>query len=54
MLQETVWADYFGRMTLGAIRSIGRPFTIISSAGGPVMAGLAYDTTGSYVCVSRS
>ncbi len=47
-LQETVWADYFGRLTLGAVRAIGRPFTIVSSAGGPVLAGLAYDLRHSY------
>lgn len=47
-IQETVWADYFGRLTLGTVRAIGRPFTIVSSAGGPVFAGLAYDIGGSY------
>jgi MFS family permease len=47
-LQETVWADYFGRITLGTVRSVGRPFTIVSSAGGPVLAGLAYDLNNSY------
>ena len=47
-LQETVWADYFGRVTLGTVRAVGRPFTIVSSAGGPVLAGLAYDLRNSY------
>ncbi|MDA0270373.1 MAG: MFS transporter [Chloroflexi bacterium] len=47
-VQEVVWADYYGRLTLGTVRSIGRPFTIVSSAGGPVFAGLAYDIGGSY------
>ena len=47
-IQETVWADYYGRLTLGTVRAIGRPFTIISSAGGPVFAALAYDIGGSY------
>jgi hypothetical protein len=47
-LQETVWADYFGRLTIATVRSIGRPFTIVSSAGGPVLAAVAYDVTGSY------
>lgn len=47
-LQETVWADYFGRLTLGTVRAVGRPFTIVSSAGGPVLAGLAYDLRQSY------
>jgi MFS family permease len=47
-VQEVVWANYFGRLTLGTVRSIARPFTIVSSAGGPVFAGAAYDIGGSY------
>lgn len=47
-VQETVWADYYGRLTLGTVRSIGRTFTIVFSAGGPVFAALAYDLRGSY------
>jgi hypothetical protein len=43
-----VWADYFGRLTLASVRSIGRTFTIVFSAGGPVLAGLAYDLRDSY------
>ncbi len=45
---EVIWANYFGRLTLGRVRSIAMPFQIISSAGGPLLAGLAYDRTGSY------
>lgn len=47
-VQEVVWADYFGRMTLGTVRSIGRPFTIVSSAGGPLFAGVVFDVRGGY------
>ena len=47
-VQEVVWANYFGRLTLGTVRGVGRPFTIVSSAGGPVFAGVAYDVGGSY------
>ncbi|HJM88936.1 MAG TPA: MFS transporter [Dehalococcoidia bacterium] len=47
-VQEVVWANYFGRLTLGTVRGVGRPFTIVSSAGGPVFAGAAYDIGGSY------
>lgn len=47
-VQETVWADYYGRLTLGTVRSIGRSFTIVFSAGGPVFAALAFDLRGSY------
>ena len=47
-LQETVWASYFGRTHLGKIRSVAMPFSIVFGAGGPLMAGVLYDTTGSY------
>jgi MFS family permease len=48
-LQETVWASYFGRRHLGSIRSVAVPFSIIFSAGGPLLAGVLYDRSGSYV-----
>lgn len=47
-LQETVWASYFGRAHLGQVRSVAMPFTIVFSAGGPLMAGAIFDRTGSY------
>ncbi len=47
-VQEVVWADFFGRLSLGTVRSLAQPFTIVSSAGGPVFAGVAYDRFGSY------
>ncbi len=47
-VQEVIWANYFGRLSLGLVRGIGRPFTIVSSAAGPVLAGAAYDIGGSY------
>ncbi len=47
-LQEVVWANYYGRLSLGTVRSIGVPFTTMASAAGPVMAGILFDVTGSY------
>ncbi len=47
-LQETVWASYFGRIHLGEIRAVAMPFSIVFSAGGPLLAGALYDRTGSY------
>jgi len=47
-VQEVVWADYFGRATIGMIRGLTRPFTVLASAGGPVFAAFAYDSWGSY------
>jgi len=47
-LQETVWANYFGRQHLGRIRAVAMPFSIIFGAGGPLLAGVLYDSSGSY------
>ncbi|MDO8670200.1 MAG: MFS transporter, partial [Dehalococcoidia bacterium] len=47
-IQEVLWANYFGRLSLGAIRTVAAPITIIFSAGGPLFGGWAYDRFGSY------
>lgn len=47
-VQEVVWANFFGRLSLGTVRSVGRPFGIVTSAAGPVFAGAAYDLRSSY------
>ncbi len=47
--QEVVWANYYGRLTLGTVRSIGMPFVTIASAAGPLVGGLLFDATGSYL-----
>lgn len=46
--QETIWANYFGRTSLGLVRSIANPPLIVFSATGPLALGLVYDLTGSY------
>ena len=43
-----IWADYYGRSHLGAIRGLTTPFNIISLSVGPVFAGYFYDELGSY------
>jgi sugar phosphate permease len=48
VLTTVVYANYFGRTSLGTIRGLVQPFTIISLAGGPIFAGYVYDYTGSY------
>lgn len=48
-LQETVWASYFGRQHIGSIRAVAMPFSIVFGSSGPLLAGLLYDSTGSYV-----
>ena len=46
-LHETVWASYFGRQHLGEIRSVAMPFAIVFGAGGPLLATVLYDRSGS-------
>ncbi len=47
IIENLLWADYFGRDHLGAIRGFGAPFRIASPTG-PVLTGLLFDWTGSY------
>ena len=47
-MQNMIWADYFGRAHLGAIRGVVNPIIMLSSATGAPIAGYVYDTTGSY------
>jgi MFS family permease len=48
IVQQVVFADYFGRGSLGAIRGIVWPIQMVANSIGPITAGLVYDTTGSY------
>lgn len=47
-LQEFVWASFFGRRYLGAVRSAALPVALFFGAGGPIAAGLYRDLVGSY------
>ncbi|MCS6802914.1 MAG: MFS transporter [Chloroflexota bacterium] len=47
-LQQSVWAEYFGRGSLGAIRGVAMPVQLMGNALGPFLAAVAYDLTGSY------
>ena len=47
-LSEFIWAKYFGRVHIGAVRGVGAPFTVALGAVGPVLAGLYFDAIGSY------
>ncbi|MSP78834.1 MAG: MFS transporter [Dehalococcoidia bacterium] len=48
LLQNYLWADYFGRQNVGAIRGIVMPVTLFfGGIGGPI-AGYVRDNTGSY------
>jgi MFS family permease len=48
-IEEVMWASSFGRWTLGRIRSVAFPFTTVLGSAGPVIGGIAYDATASYI-----
>lgn len=48
LLLRLIWAEYYGRHHLGAIRGITLPVHIGGQALGPVTAGLVFDVTGNY------
>jgi MFS family permease len=47
-LQETIWASYFGRRHLGAVRSVAMPFSLVLGAGGPLAVSFYFDVVGNY------
>ena len=47
-LDAVVWADYFARRGVGAIRGLSRPFVVGSGALGSFGGGVGYDLAGSY------
>lgn len=48
LMQEVVWANYFGRVSLGTVRSTAIPVLVGFSAAGPVFMSGIFDITGSY------
>lgn len=48
VLQEVMWADYFGRVSLGTVRGLSLPIILVFAAAGPPFFGFLYDYTGSY------
>jgi OFA family oxalate/formate antiporter-like MFS transporter len=48
ILSEMIWANYFGRISLGKIRGLGSLLTHVFGAGGPPFFGLLFDATQSY------
>jgi MFS transporter, OFA family, oxalate/formate antiporter len=48
ILSEMIWANYFGRISLGKIRGMGSLLTHAFSAGGPPFFGFLFDSTQSY------
>jgi hypothetical protein len=46
---QIVFADFFGRESLGAIRGAAAPIQFTFNANGPLVAGIAHDLTGNYL-----
>jgi MFS family permease len=49
VLQEMIWAHYFGRVSLGMVRGMGVLVTHAFGAAGAPFFGFLFDATGSYV-----
>ncbi len=47
-LQEVIWARFFGRRYLGAVRSAGMPFTFLMMASAPIATAFYFDIVGNY------
>ncbi len=47
-LSNQIWADYYGRANIGAIRGATAPFNVAASLGGTLFAAVMYDWLGSY------
>jgi MFS family permease len=51
LLQNYIWAEYYGRRNLGAIRGVVQPITLVFGGIGPPLAGYVRDVTGTYDAV---
>jgi MFS transporter, OFA family, oxalate/formate antiporter len=47
-IQEVIWARFFGRRHLGAVRSAALPFALAISASAPLAVAWYHDSAGSY------
>ena len=45
-LQNFIWADYFGRESVGSIRGLVNPINLVVGGLGPPAAGYVHDTRG--------
>ena len=51
IIPAVVYADYFGRASLGRIRGLGEIGVLVGQSTGPLLAGLVYDLQGSYTLI---
>lgn len=47
-LAPILWADYYGRQTLGSIFGVSRAAQVVGFAVGPLASAVVYDQTGTY------
>lgn len=47
-LQEVIWASFFGRRHLGAVRGAALPFSLFFGAGAPLLVSIYRDAIGNY------
>lgn len=47
-LQEVIWARFFGRRYLGAVRSAALPLSLLFTAGSPLATSYYFDVVGDY------
>ena len=50
-LSEFIWAKYFGRVHIGAVRGFSLPYIVVFQALGPILGGIYFDQFGSYAGV---
>lgn len=48
VLENMLFADYFGRRRLGTIAGFAKPFHLATNVAGPLLASLSFDIRGSY------
>lgn len=51
ILQQVIFADFYGRDNVGAIRGVVWPIQLVFNASGPFVAALAFDRLGSYTLI---
>ena len=51
VIRQVLFADYYGRSSLGAIRGMINPLQLASNAAGPTAAAIVFDRTGSYTTI---
>ena len=49
-----MYADYFGRASLGKIRGMGEIGVLVGQSTGPLLAGVVFDLRGSYTIIFLS